>query len=91
MDKIVNVVEPNFRRLTKNALSQNAYAYFERNKDFLCRVYNLDFYNPTDMERAYMKYLLRHRERGDRYLIDEHNKPAYVINFIQSLNGVIPQ
>ena len=86
MDKIVKQVKPPITKMNKREFDMNAYLYFERSKDFLCRVYNLDFYNPTDIKNEYMEWLLKNKERGDRYIFDEYNKPFHVIDFIQSSN-----
>jgi len=64
--------------------SKISYEYFERNKDKIMNMYNLnEAYNPTDMKNLFMKWC---KDNGKPPLTELiHERPIFVSEFLNKL------
>lgn len=60
------------------------YDFLERNKEKLCEIYNIPYYNPTDMKKKFLKWCKRHEH--PRLVEKIHSRPWFMSNFLSELN-----
>ena len=59
------------------------YDFLERNKDFIMGVYKIPSYNPTDLTRAFIKYMKT--ERIEPRIETIHNRPVEITNYLGNM------
>ena len=77
---LIRTVDQGLIKMPEREFDMCVYDFLERNKDRLCEVYELDFYNPTDMKNAYIKWC---KENGYPRLVEPiHNRPWFLTSFL---------